>query len=556
MTFEPLSRLLVSKRLNSCLLTDDEIDFEQFKADVFLAKKSIERKGEGDTAIFSHDAYNFLVWLFASWQADRMALIPSMNGDEINNYIGSLIKIGDFSNPDLVCWTEIENQETINFKCLKRTKTGLTIFTSGTSGKPVKITKTIAQLENELLALENKFGTLIDIEAVFSGSASHQHFFGLPFRVLWAICRGSQFSRQLVQNPFDWLLSNKQVFITSPAFLKRVVLSSKGNQANHQKPQVVAIFSAGSALDKTVAKSISSITGIYPCEIYGSSEAGHIAWRQGENRSWQLQDGVKIRNNQSGLLEVQSNFLTDEAWLTTSDKVSILDNSFELLGRADRVIKVEDKRISLTSIEDGIYSSNWVRNVKILDLGSGLRHQLAAVIELNKEGINLVKAESKNYLVNSIRGILRNKIEAVGIPRRWRFIEKFPENDFGKVAISDLEKLYQPCRITPIVVHSEVHEISATFILDISHDLATLNGHFPKFPVVPGVAQIDWAIYFSRIVFKELGEFKGMNQIKFLNLLKPSCFVELELNLDLAKKMISFRYFSGSNLFSSGRIQF
>jgi acyl-CoA synthetase (AMP-forming)/AMP-acid ligase II len=555
MSFEPLSKLLVSQRPSSWLMTDSGIDFEQFKADVISAKKSIESQGQGDTAIFTQDTYKFLVWLFATWQADRMALIPSINGSEINEHIGSFIKIGDLPSADLVSWVEADSQATLDFKSLNPTKIGLSVFTSGTTGKPVKITKTIAQLENEILALEDKFGALIDQDAVFSGSASHQHFFGLPFRLLWAVSRGSRFTGQLVQNPFDWHLSDKQVFITSPAFLKRVALASEGNHIDFQKSGVVAIFSAGGVLDGNVARSTALITGLYPYEIYGSSEAGHIAWRQGENMSWQIQDGVKIRQNELGILEVQSNFLPDEDWLVTSDKVNIREHSFELLGRADKIIKIEDKRISLTSIEEGLFSTGWVKDVKVLDLGSGLRHQLAAVIVLNTDGIKLIKSESKNSLVSSIRAILRNKIDSVGIPRRWRFIEKLPENDFGKVLKNDLEQLFEPGRLTPLIVASEVLESSASYVFDISHDLAALEGHFPEFPVVPGVAQIEWAIHFSRNAFKDLSEFKGMNQIKFLNLLQPPCFVELSLNLDVVKKTISFKYFSGVKLFSSGRIK-
>jgi acyl-coenzyme A synthetase/AMP-(fatty) acid ligase/3-hydroxymyristoyl/3-hydroxydecanoyl-(acyl carrier protein) dehydratase len=556
MLFESLSELLVSKRSDSWLITDSGIEFSQFKADVIAAKKTIETLGPGDTAIFTQDTYKFLVWLFATWQADRMALIPSVNGKEIDQQIpSSFIKIGDLPHADILIWNEESNQPNEGFKTLKRAKVGLSVFTSGTTGKPVKITKTIAQLENEILALENKFGVSIDHEAVFTGSASHQHFFGLPFRVLWAICRGSRFSSQLVQNPFDWRVSDQQVFITSPAFLKRVALASKANHIDTQQSGVLAIFSAGGVLDHHTARSTALVTGVFPYEIYGSSEAGHIAWRQGEEMSWQIQDGIKIRQNELGILEIQSNFLPDAAWLVTSDRVNMLDDSFELLGRSDKIIKIEDKRVSVTSIEDGIYATGWVKSVKVLDLGLGLRHQLAAVLVLNSDGINLIKSEGKTSLVNSIRGFLRHKIDAVAIPRRWRFIHKLPENDFGKVVKNDLEQLFQPDRLIPIIVHSEVSESSASFILDISHDLAALDGHFPRFPVVPGVAQIEWAIYFSRNTFNILSEFKGMDQIKFLNLLQPPCLVELSLSLDLVKKTVSFKYFSGTKLVSSGRIK-
>ena len=102
----------------------------------------------------------------------------------------------------------------------------LVLFTSGSRGEAKKIDKSIAQLSAEIITLEQTFGleTLNGCNQVLA-SVSHQHIYGLLFKVLWPLVVGRAFYTPLVEYPEylnEWLQkNNKVIFVSSPAFLSR-----------------------------------------------------------------------------------------------------------------------------------------------------------------------------------------------------------------------------------------------------------------------------------------------------------------------------------------------
>jgi 3-hydroxymyristoyl/3-hydroxydecanoyl-(acyl carrier protein) dehydratase len=92
--------------------------------------------------------------------------------------------------------------------------------------------------------------------------------------------------------------------------------------------------------------------------------------------------------------------------------------------------------------------------------------------------------------------------------------------------------------------------------LRLPADLLYFKGHFPSAPILPGVVQIDWAIRFAQSQFKIQGEFKGMEALKFQQVLQPGEEPELELEFKPAKNSVFFRYVSARGRHSSGSILF
>ena len=105
----------------------------------------------------------------------------------------------------------------------------LVLSTSGSSGEPKLISKTLRQLSNELSVLEELWGGALG-SAVVLGSVITQHIYGLLFRLLWPLCAGryvlrlplpfpediqqASLHKQSAQNGFTW--------VASPALLKRM----------------------------------------------------------------------------------------------------------------------------------------------------------------------------------------------------------------------------------------------------------------------------------------------------------------------------------------------
>jgi 3-hydroxymyristoyl/3-hydroxydecanoyl-(acyl carrier protein) dehydratase len=88
----------------------------------------------------------------------------------------------------------------------------------------------------------------------------------------------------------------------------------------------------------------------------------------------------------------------------------------------------------------------------------------------------------------------------------------------------------------------------------ISPSLRVLDGHFPGTPVVPGVAQVDWAIGWGREAFGLTGTFTRLEVLKFQALMLPGHQVKLVLDWNAEKSTLTFKFSSETASFSSGRV--
>lgn len=93
------------------------------------------------------------------------------------------------------------------------------------------------------------------------------------------------------------------------------------------------------------------------------------------------------------------------------------------------------------------------------------------------------------------------------------------------------------------------------FTLDLTPDLPVFDGHFPDTPILPAVAQIDWALRLARAHFPVPPGFRAAHALKFLRIVQPP--VKLSLLLAPAgEHAVSFKYSHRGSACSSGRIEF
>ena len=547
-----LSTLLLDSN-DERLITEDGVTLAALKKDVANARESIRAVTHDELALFHSDAYIFLVWLLAAWQEGRKVLVPVDKNIALSPKFTNWFKIGEFDAPDLTEWGNRKGLDVETFSVLKPGFDALGVFTSGSTGEPVRIDKTIRQLENEVDALEFTFGAAIPKDVVFYRSVSHQHFFGMPFGVYWAISRGSMISRMAIKGGHEWNTSNPQVLITSPSFLKSIV--DTASQHKNIGTGIQSIFSAGGVLDDSIFTTINAITNTRVVDIYGSSETGHIAWRSSPEMPWQAQAGVQFKKPIQDVLEIKSTFCPSDDWFPTSDLARQNGESFEILGRADRIIKVEGTRVSLSQLVGSIKESPLVEDCQISDLESGRRSQLGAVLKLSPLGIQTLETEGRLGLVNRLKESLRGKINSIAIPRRWRFIEDFPRNALGKVLKADLDSLFVEKLKAPIIISSRIEDNSVEVVLDMLKSLDCFNGHFEDFPVVPGVALIEWAMNTAKSHLAKDHHFTGMSQIKFQKFIKPNQIVRLKLDFNPVSMNLKYQYYSADTIYSSGTLK-
>lgn len=320
----------------------------------------------------------------------------------------------------------------------------VTLFTSGSSGQPKAIEKPLAILEREVAQLNATWGEQLH-GALIASTVSHQHIYGLLFRILWPLSAGRAFLRHDWQYPEQIVqhADRDTVLITSPALLKR--LQDFACQTPYR-----AIFSSGGPLAFEAAQHSFQLFNCYPNEVLGSTETGGIAHRQQRSpqQPWQAFVGTKIALNPEHCLRILSPLIPQDQsdghhWYQTADQCELIDEQhFVLKGRADRVIKIEEKRISLTEIEKRLSQLDEIADVAVVPFQDNNRLITAAAITLTAQGESVLEKLGKGRFVLMLRQALHQWIEPVGIPRRFRILDEIPLNTQGKRLISDIERLF------------------------------------------------------------------------------------------------------------------
>jgi len=507
-------------------------------------------------ALCLDDAAELAAALLGAWHANKIIALP---GDKLPATLKQLSELVDASIGELP--SAIKAPATgyatgsVSRSELDLQSPALIIFTSGSTGEPCGIEKKLGQLDAELKALESCFSDVVG-NAVIYGTVSHQHIYGLLFRVLWPLAAGRTFYTLRLEYPEQiakQLSGQSSVLIASPAHLKRL---PDNLDWQPMTSALKAVFSSGGPLSAESADNVTQLWHRRPIEVFGSSETGGIAWRQSENgsTSWQPLPGVEWRVSDEHL-QIRSPHLPDDEWFVTRDRAALRDeNKFELLGRSDRIIKLEERRISLTSIENSLSQNDRVQECRLLVL-PGQRERLAALVVLNMEGNRELAEKGKLAIVNDLRKSLEASVDPIAIPRHWRFVDAMPVDSQGKTsqrAMAELFRLSLPsCRIL------QRAEDSALLELRVSKDLVVFDGHFSQHAaVVPGVALIDWAIKNGRTLFALHPRFVRIEALKFQQVIRPDTDVNLDIQWNEAKGMLMFRYESQHGAHANGRILF
>ncbi|OBU11099.1 hypothetical protein [Morganella psychrotolerans] len=109
--------------------------------------------------------------------------------------------------------------------------------------------------------------------------------------------------------------------------------------------------------------------------------------------------------------------------------------------------------------------------------------------------------------------------------------------------------------------HSLTGPDALSVTLTIPPSLSWFEGHFDSQPVLPGVAQIEWAIYYAARYLNVNTAFSSLEQVKFLSPILPQDEVTLRLTWDAQLHKLQFRYHAFPSadaepvLMSSGKIR-
>ena len=521
------------------------------RPEIARASSWLRSQTPGPVALFLSDARLFSIWLLACWQDGRCVILPgdATPGTAQQLQARGALLLGDFAKA--VRREPPESAAMTTLGPLTDALPAVEVFTSGSTGQPVCIAKTLRQLDAEVQVLEQIFGADLACDLEFNTTVSHQHLYGLLFSVLWPLARAQHALAHSLTYPEELIARDQNyLLISSPAFLKRLP-----RELPWPKPsRCQRLFSSGGPLPTSAAYSARECLGVRVNEIYGSSETGGIARRNDPNASWIPQPGVEVRMKDHACLAIRSPFLPNDEWFVTADRAQRTADGFMLMGRDDRIIKIEEKRISLTALENSLQAHRWVSEARIVALQES-RTILAAVLVLAQAGQTKLAQDGKFAFSQALRAHLAEEFERIALPRRWRFVSQLPLNNMGKTTDQSLTALFTEKPRLPRILQQETSDTGLRLQLDLIPELACFEGHFPGLPILPGVAQLEWAMHFGRTLLGTPSEFQGMDAIKFQQIIRPGSQIDLLLDYLPAKQQLHFCYKSSSGQHSSGRIR-
>ncbi|MGF1854418.1 AMP-binding protein [Vibrio gigantis] len=454
-SYTSLSELLSQDRAPEsivCFDDNSEITWQTFNDNLSQLVQLLSLSPFQRVAICTQDSYLFAVAFLASAAANKHIILPgnyqpcalaelSEQFDYllVDDSIGE-VEVSDVRNIQTLLDSSTSSKQPLidNLATMDLAAIQLTLFTSGSSGTPKAIDKTLEHLDIETAQLDKNWGELLRGNRVHS-TVSHQHIYGLLFRILWPLCSGVPFARNNLEYP-EQILShaNKNcVLISSPALLKRLKHETKS-------AQLAGVFSSGGPLPTESAHQSRSLLGHLPIEVFGSTETGGIAFRQQESAQtpWQLFDCIEANLNSENCIKLLSPYIDKNNWYQTADECEMVsDNQFVLKGRTDRVIKIEEKRVSLVEVEKRLEQLPWISECVVIPFEEPERLILASVLVLSDEGQATLSTMSKGKFWLMLRTELRKWLEPIAIPRKYRVVDEIPLNSQGKRLTSHIEQL-------------------------------------------------------------------------------------------------------------------
>jgi len=538
------------------------IVWREFSTRVARLAAALQQRAETRWLLTSDDPLDFAAELFALLLAGKQAVIPPNTGP------GTLEALATAFDTRVDALTVGDASPTFPLAAIDPRQAIIDLYTSGSTGEHKRVRKTLAQFDAEVAVLESLWGEKIGAAAILA-TAPHQHIYGLLFRVFWPLASGRVFDAVTCAHP-DMLEERLAVFgqaalISSPAQMTR--LPDLLPLASLQ-PKPVAIFSSGGPLPGNAARALADGLGEAPIEVFGSTETGGVAWRQqvgADGDLWTPFPCHTVTASDTGALTLRSPFLADDAPWEMDDGIALMaDGRFRLLGRLDRVVKIEEKRLSLPDMESRLLAHAWVDSAAAVAL-NGRRQSIGAVVVLNAQGKAALQASGKRAVAQMLRTHLADHFDAVLLPRHWRFPDQLPTNERGKVAAAALAALFDLPDVVPeAALLPEVTAVNfaggnpnhVTLDLHVTPDIAHFAGHFPGAALLPGVVQVDWAVFFARRHLALTGHFSALENLKFLGVILPGTKLQLSLTWDAARQRLEFAYATPQRKYSTGRILF
>jgi acyl-coenzyme A synthetase/AMP-(fatty) acid ligase len=397
----------------------------------------------------------------------------------------------------------------------------VSLLTSGSTGAPQPHAKTWGTLFGDVQAAVGRLAGLLGRPSLAGltlvATVPVQHSYGIESSVLLALLGGAAFDSGRPFFPADVAealasVPQPRALVTTPFHLKTLLLSGIA------LPPVELILSATAPLSPQLAAQAEQAMGGALIEIYGSTESGQVATRRPtRSEVWETFGEIRVQAepDPAGVERfiVSGDFIPEPTPM--ADILELVDDRrFRLLGRANDLIHVAGRRSSLgylnhhlNSIPGVVDGAFWLPD----DVADGVVRPVAFVVAPALDAPAIVAA-------------LRERIEAVFVPRRVVHVAAFPREGTGKLTARSLREFalaQLAADGTPVQVTREVPA-----------DHPVFAGHFPGQPLMPGallLAEVLEAVQGVPALAARLGAEPTLAAAKFLAPVRPGSTLVIDL---------------------------
>jgi acyl-coenzyme A synthetase/AMP-(fatty) acid ligase len=305
------------------------------------------------------------------------------------------------------------------------------VFTSGSTGMPLPYEKTWGPLARCVLAGAPRLGLLDGRSHALVGTVPAQHMYGFESSLLLALLSGNAFCAERPFYPADVAANvasvpRPRVLVTTPIHLRTLLASEV------PFPALDLVMSATAPLTPQLAREVEARYQTRLLEIYGSTETGQIGLRRSaETEVWRLWPNVSLNATDGETFACGGHV---EQRTLMCDIIEILNKEeFLLHGRTADMVNIAGKRSSFAYLNAQLHAIPGVRDGAFF-----FRDERAANTGVARLGA-MVVAPGMNSA--ALTELLRQRIDAVFLPRPLLLVDKLPRNATGKLPQEALQRV-------------------------------------------------------------------------------------------------------------------
>ena len=402
--------------------------------------------------------------------------------------------------------------------------------TSGSTGESKSIVRTEESLRLAAQMLVRALPEVWGSHPAVVSTVRPEHMYGALWRVRAPELAGSKVDQAVVLSVEELAAAagrnGRALLVTTPSFLEKAL---KHPAFASLKDAFVAVVTSGSLLRAETSRTVAATLGTCPVEIFGSTETGSVAFRrQSEGEEWTLFPGVGASVSPDGRLVVDSPFAAERPYAMPDIVTMVSSGKFLLHGRADRRVKILEQFVSLTAVERAFTAHPLVAAVRVEPFGDGVQ-RLGALVVLTDEGRAMLAEGTYGGVASRLRRDLLAEVGELAFPRRIRFVRELPVNEQGKTTAAAVRLALSAWCQEPVVLEWSATDASLAAKLAFPPDATCFSGHFPGFPILPGVAQLFFLRHFARQVFRDFPDAADWRRLKFQKVVLPGRVVDLSV---------------------------